>query len=241
MKKTAIIRKIAAVFAVVSILGAGTACTSKKTDRESDKDRNTRNEETERAGKRTTGAENTVLMPPEEPTETTLQVKPITDDSIFIRLDGMTAEEIIDNLWKTTNLHADMYSAEFYENIVLDGCTLFTKKDDDFSWNFYEASSDTTRYISRISVFSGFTCEPTFDGDGDIVLEIHVDDPDFAFEVAEKIVEKIQEAGFSIDVDMKSSEENWYVGLRKDMKSSTLQLHHIGDYVITFDMPVGEY
>ena len=168
--------------------------------------------------------------------------KPVTGDSILLRLDGMTTDEIVENLWKATHVKEGMYSEDFYENIVIDGCELFEnkKKDDDFSWFFYEGSSDTIRYISRISVFSGMKCDPVFDGSGRVVLELHIEEKEYAFEVAEAIVERIQSNGYDIHLDRKSgeNEDTWYVSFQKDRMTCTLQVNNVADYVISFDFPI---
>lgn len=229
MKTKAIIRIIATAFAAVTILGATTAC-SKKDDQGSSRETHTNLAESTRKSEK-----------PEIQTESTAvssETKPVTEDTIILRLDGMTTEEIIKDLWNTMNVKTGTKSVDYYENINMDGCRTFSKKDDDFSWLFYEGSSDTTCYISRISVFSGFKCDPIFEGPGDITLELHIEDKDFAFEVAQAIADKIQSEDFAIRTDMKSSEDSWNVSFQRDRQMCMLQVHHIGDYVIFFDFPI---
>ncbi|MBO4688293.1 MAG: hypothetical protein J5636_07240 [Clostridiales bacterium] len=234
MKTKAIIRIIAVTFTAVSIIGATTACTIKKNDTESSKEKHTQIEEsTKKAG----DSDNSELPLLTESTEVLSETRPITEDSIILRLDGMTTDEIVEDLWRTTRVESGMYSKDYYENIITDGCTLFKSKDDEFSWFFYGSSSDTTCYISRISIFSGMKCDPTFDGTGHIALEVHIEDKDYAFEVAEAIVTKIQSEGFEINADIKH-ENSWYVGFQCDRKTCTLQVNQVGDYVISFDFPL---
>ena len=229
MKTKSIIRIIAVTFTVVSIIGATTACKKQNSGKET----RSKIEESTRNG----NSDNTDLPPLTESTEVLAETRAITDDSIILRLDGMTTDEIVDDLWRATNVQEGTYSDEYYEKIITDGCTLTKRKDDDFSWFFYGSSSDTTCYISRISVFSGMKCDPTFDGTGHIALEVHVEDKDYAFEVAEAIVAKIQAEGFEINADRKG-EDSWYVGFQCDRKTCTLQVNHVGDYVISFDFPL---
>lgn len=229
MKTKAIIRIIATTFAAVTLIGAATAC-SKKDDKDTSRVTHiTAEETTTRSGRPETKTESTAV-----PSES----KPVTGDSIILCLDGMTTEEIVKDLWNTMNVKTGTKSADYYETINMDGCRTFTKKDDDFSWLFYEGSSDTTCYISRISVFSGFKCDPTFEGPGNIALELHIEDKDFAFEVAQAIADKIQSEDFAIRTDMKSSEDSWNVSFQRDRQMCMLQVHHIGDYVISFDFPI---
>lgn len=229
MKTKAFIRIIATAFAAVTLIGAATAC-SKKENQGSIRETHTNLAESTRR------SENPEIQI--ESTAVPSESKPVTNDSIILRLDGMTTEEIVKDLWNTMNVKTGTKSADYYETINMDGCRTFTKKDDDFSWLFYEGSSDTTCYISRISVFSGFKCDPIFEGPGNITLELHIEDKDFAFEVAQAIADKIQSEDFAIRTDMKSSEDSWNVSFQRDRQMCMLQVHHIGDYVISFDFPI---
>ena len=241
MKKKTIIRIIAAVVAVGSLAGTAGCKSAGKDDRETNtKISNpvsttdlTVDDTADMSGiKADTSNLKDVLGEEKE--------KPITDDSIIIRLDGMSSDEIVENLWKATHVKEGMYSEDFYERVIIDGCRLFNKRNDDFSWFFTEDSSDTIRYISRISVFSGMKCDPDFDGSGRVVLELHIEEKEYAFEVAEAIVERIQSEGFEIHLNRKSgeNEDTWYVGFQKDRQTCTLQVNKIADYVINFDFPI---
>ncbi|MBO4928439.1 MAG: hypothetical protein J5379_09365 [Clostridiales bacterium] len=236
MKTKAIIKIIAAVV-MAGILAGATGCSLNKKDTQREKQTTTDpvpvNGLTDND---TTDPEDVKGVMGEE------KEKPVTGDSIILRLDGMTTEEIVEDLWKATLVEEGMYSEDFYEKVITDGCKLFEnrKKDDDFSWFFYEGSSDTIRYISRISVFSGMKCDPVFDGSGRVALELHIEEKEYAFEVAEAIVERIQSEGYEINVNRKSgeNEDTWYVGFQKDRKTCTLQVNKVADYVISFDFPI---
>ena len=236
MKTKAIIKIIAAVV-MAGILAGVTGCSLNKKDTQREKQTTTDpvsvNDLTDND---TTDPEDVKDVMGEE------KEKPVNDDSILLRLDGMTTDEIVENLWKATHVKEGMYSEEFFENVITDGCKLFEnrKKDDDFSWFFYEGSSDTIRYISRISVFSGMKCDPVFDGSGRVALELHIEEKEYAFEVAEAIVERIQSNGYDIHLDRKSGEndDTWYVSFQKDRLTCTLQVNKVADYVISFDFPI---
>ena len=241
MKKKTIIRIIAAVVAVGSIAGTAGCKSAGKDDRENNTKISNPVSTTDLTVDDTADTSNTkadtsglkdVLGEEKE--------KPITDDSIIIRLDGMSSDEIVENLWKATHVKEGMYSEDFYERVIIDGCRLFNKRNDDFSWFFTEDSSDTIRYISRISVFSGMKCDPDFVGSGRVVLELHIEEKEYAFEVAEAIVERIQSEGYEIHLNRKSGEndDTWYVGFQKDRQTCTLQVNKIADYVINFDFPI---
>ena len=83
-------------------------------------------------------------------------------------------------------------------------------------------------------------CDPDFDGSGRVVLELHIEEKEYAFEVAEAIVERIQSEGYEIHLNRKSgeNEDTWYVGFQKDRQTCTLQVNKIADYVINFDFPI---
>jgi hypothetical protein len=234
MKTKAIIKIIAAVV-MAGILAGVTGCSLNKKDTQREKQTTTDpvsvNDLTDND---TTDPEDVKDVMGEE------KEKPVTDDSILLRLDGMTTDEIVEDLWKATHVKEGMYSEDFYERVIIDGCRLFNKRNDDFSWFFTEDSSDTIRYISRISVFSGMKCDPDFVGSGRVVLELHIEEKEDAFEVAEAIVERIQSEGYEIHLNRKSgeNEDTWYVGFQKDRQTCTLQVNKIADYVISFDFPI---
>jgi len=242
MRTKIIIGSIAAVVAVGIVTGIIINIINKKADSEPGKTPiNDTVYETQGDGINV-GADvnqSTTALPSTYTIEDVSDTKSITDDSVFLRLDGMTSDEIVENLWKTTHVKSGTYSKDYYGNLITDGCTEFTKNDDDFSWKFYSASSDTINYISKVSFFSGMKCDPIFDGTlgySRVNIELHNEDKDLAFELAEKIEAKLLSEGYEIYVDKSTTDDSWLEQFQKDQTLYLLQINKVGDYVISFEI-----
>jgi len=237
MKKI-IIGSIAAVVAVGIVTGVIVTVINKKGDSETGKKRGDDAYETqddELGSDKDQGAEG---LPPDGTTDDDTD-KQITDDSVILRLDGMTSDEIIENLWKTTHVKSGTYSEDYYVNLITDGCTESKKNDDDFSWKFKNASTDTVNYVSKVSFFSGMKCDPVFDGTrgyARVNIELHIEDKDLAFEVAEKIEAKLLSEGYGIYVDKSTTDDSWLEQFEKDQTLYLLQINKVGDYVVSFEI-----
>jgi hypothetical protein len=131
------------------------------------------------------------------------------------------------------------YSEDYYVNLITDGCTESKKNDDDFSWKFKNASTDTVNYVSKVSFFSGMKCDPVFDGTrgyARVNIELHIEDKDLAFEVAEKIEAKLLSEGYGIYVDKSTTDDSWLEQFEKDQTLYLLQINKVGDYVVSFEI-----
>ena len=126
----------------------------------------------------------------------------VSGDSIYVCMEGMTAEECVDNIWKTTNVYTGMTRDEYSENIIKPETPSAFLTDNEFVWLF---SSETPRpYIQRIEVYSKDECDPTFHGDDEyshVRLAIHLDDEAFTDELLEKIIERYQAEGYEVKQD----------------------------------------
>jgi RNA polymerase sigma factor (sigma-70 family) len=126
----------------------------------------------------------------------------VSGDSIYVCMEGMTAKECVDNIWKTTNVHTGMTRDEYSENIIKPETPSAFLTDNEFVWLF---SGETPRpYIQRIEVYSKDECDPTFHGDDEyshVRLAIHLDDEAFTDELLEKIVERYQAEGYEVKQD----------------------------------------
>jgi len=141
-----------------------------------------------------------------EETEETESTMELTEDSIVIHMDGMTADEIVENVWKTANVKNGMtkedYEALFY---IPDDKTLAGKPyatTDTWYWQFYGLSSDVR--ISMMNVVVPLNDDGKIDFDiyvgkgAGVAPYINFDDPDFGAEVFEKCIEKYESLGFEI-------------------------------------------
>ena len=136
-----------------------------------------------------------------EATETSKQ---ITEDSIFVRMDEMTVDECVDNLWKTSNVYVGMTREEYFKNIIIPEEDSVLDYDDSFSWTFDTIMSASKRYIFLLQVFSSSSCPPTFEGYSDfsmVRLQVHFDDDEFGNELMDKLIEKFISEGYTLQFD----------------------------------------
>ena len=128
----------------------------------------------------------------------------ITEDSIFVRMDDMTAEECADNLWKTSNVYIGMKKEDYSKNLIIpDNFTVFST-DDSFSWSFNGIGSGSKRHISVLKVFSKGDCSPVFDDYGEVSLvrmQIDIESEEFGNELIDKLKEKFAAAGYTLVSD----------------------------------------
>ena len=137
-------------------------------------------------------------------TEDTLTSQQITEDSIFMRMDEMTVDECVDNLWKTSNVHIGTTKEEYFNNIIIPECDLAFGPDDSFSWTFNASRLESERFISSLSVYSAGTTPPVFEKYGDnslVKLQIHVESEEFADELIDKLIEKFTSEGYAFTSD----------------------------------------
>ena len=137
-----------------------------------------------------------------EPTETS---KKITDDSIFLLMDGMTVDECVDNLWKTSNVYVGMSKDEYFENIITPEEDPAIGYDDSFSWNFQPSMSRGVRYIGSVRICSGISCPIVYEGGEFSVVRLQVhygeDDREFANELVDKLIERYVAEGYTVKDD----------------------------------------
>ena len=157
-------------------------------DREEREDRDTR-EETEETGSAT------------EATEPSME---LTEDSIVIHMDDMTAEQIVENVWNTANISVGMtqedYEARFYipEDMTLAGQP-FNTENDSWYWQFYGLSSDvriSTMYV-LVSIDENGVVDYTEEGAG-ASPTINFDDPELCAEVFELFIAKYESLGYTV-------------------------------------------
>ena len=141
-------------------------------------------------------------------TEETEPAMELTEDSIIIHMDGMTADEIVENVCKTTNVKIGMtkedYEALFY---IPNDKTLagepYTSVNDSWNWQFYGSISDKVR-ISVLSVKVHRNDNGEVDNVGrgtGVNANVEIDDEELCAEVFEKFIEKYESSGYTITLD----------------------------------------
>ena len=141
-------------------------------------------------------------------TEETEPDMELTEDSIVIHMDGMTADEIVENVCKTTNVKIGMtkedYEALFY---IPNDKTLagepYTSVNDSWNWQFYGSINDKVRIsVLSVKVHKNDNGEVDNVGRGTGVnANVEIDDEEFCAEVFEKFIEKYESLGYTITLD----------------------------------------
>ncbi len=158
--------------------------------------------------------------PDEDYEETTKETEPtqkITEDSIYTVMDGMTPEEIVNNVWKTSRIKIGTTKEEYASRFV------FTKK-------HYKANSAVEHFYWQFVVFGDvkflvLSCATPYDYETHTVTGINnmscvetqivFKDAQFGKEMYEKFLEKYKAEGYEIYQDNKIPEsENRSVEFR---------------------------
>ena len=158
--------------------------------------------------------------PDEDYEETTKETEPtqkITEDSIYTVMDGMTPEEIVNNVWKTSRIKVGTTKEEYASRFV------FTKK-------HYKANSGVEHFYWQFVVFGDvkflvLSCATPYDYETHTVTGINnmscvetqivFKDAQFGKEMYEKFLEKYKAEGYEIYQDNKIPEsENRSVEFR---------------------------
>lgn len=158
--------------------------------------------------------------PDEDYEETTKETEPtqkITEDSIYTVMDGMTPEEIVNNVWKTSRIKIGTTKEEYASRFV------FTKK-------HYKANSGVEHFYWQFVVFGDvkflvLSCATPYDYETHTVTGINnmscvetqivFKDAQFGKEMYEKFLEKYKAEGYEIYQDNKIPEsENRSVEFR---------------------------
>ena len=179
--------------------------------------------------------------PDEDYEETTKETEPtqkITEDSIYTVMDGMTPEEIVNNVWKTSRIKIGTTKEEYASRFV------FTQK-------HYKANSGVEHFYWQFVVFGDvkflvLSCATPYDYETHTVTGINnmscvetqivFKDAQFGKEMYEKFLEKYKAEGYEIYQDNKIPESenrsvefrghgrSFHVTLMASKKSVTLNL-----------------
>ena len=202
---------IIGIAATVVVVGAAAGITigvlSKKADTKSSKRDKTKIEQTEDDIRPTD--DSVWVEPTEDTTEETEETKPtqkITEDSIVIVMQNMTADEIVKNLWNTSKVRVGMTKQEYEANFVLpDDISYFKTLDDSLYWQANYDRKKCDAYISQIAVAAGTDKDTmTITGFNELACVeamMHIQDEALAKEIYEKLLEKYQAEGYVIKRD----------------------------------------
>lgn len=206
MKKGLIIGIAATVVVVGAVAGITIGVLSKKEDKKPSKKDKTKIEQTEDDIRATD--DRVWADPVDDTTEETEETKPskkITEDSIFVVMKDMSAEECITNIWKTANVSVGMTKAEYENNLITpDDIWYFKTNDDSFYWQA-NYDKDCKAYMSQLAVgvakdkstmaitgLNEMSC---------VEVLVTCEDEEFAKELFEKAIEKYKADGYVVKFD----------------------------------------
>ena len=151
---------------------------------------------------------------PTEDTEetTTKETKPtqkITEDSIYINMDGMTADEVVNNIFKTTRVKVGVTKEEYAERFVFKSKNGRTNSPvDSFYWQFLETGKNRIMMLDLAMPRDKETNAITgFNQNSFVELQMTLEGPDFAKEVFEKIIERFKSEGYEVEEDISPKEK----------------------------------
>ena len=210
MKTKILIGSIAGVVAVGATIGIIVGVIAKKDDKKPSKTRDTFIEEQDNRGDY---IDNSLTEPEDETeeTETTKASQKITEDSIYIAMDGMSAEEIVDNVWKTNRVKVGMTKDEYAEKFVLpDDLSKAKSVVDSYDWQFVGITSSDNYFV-------WINASVSYDKDTSAITEINqysfvqttlwINDEEFSKEVFEKFIERYKAEGYEIYSDYGPSDK----------------------------------
>jgi len=162
-------------------------------------------ERTERT-ERNRGIDTEPETEPEE-SETTKETEPskkITEDSIYINMDGMTAEEIVNNVFKTTRVKVGMTKDEYAEKFVFK--SKFGKAHspvDSYYWQFGDFGKNHIIMIDLAIPHDKETSAITEITKVSFVqVHMSTEGSEFSNEVFEKFMEKFKAEGYTVEEDL---------------------------------------
>ncbi|MCR5058327.1 MAG: sigma-70 family RNA polymerase sigma factor [Clostridiales bacterium] len=234
--KKVIIGSIVAVVAVGAIIGISVGYAQHTSPKKNDQNARI-TEENDGRGKND-GDDGFITAPDNAVTHHDEPAGVVSDASIYVCMEGMTAEECVENIWKTTNVYTGMTRDEYSENIIKpEKTSLLT--DDKFAWVFDR--DDAKRYIATIEVYSKDECDATFEGDdaySHVHLLMHFDDEAFTEELIEKIIERYQAEGYEIKSESGSGVDMRYIDFQGNERTFSMRAYCLTDYVIEMNIPL---
>lgn len=166
----------------------------------------------------------------------------ITEDSIFLNMEGMTADEIFANVWKTADVYVGMTKKDYENNLIKEPKDYYDTLDDDFYWQYMPDEGEN--YISHLGVFVEYNEDDmaiTLIGEyarADIMFQI--EDIDLAGEVFDKIIDYYISEGYEIKTDLGDiTEGSRVMDIDGPDFSFTVSVHELlGGYTIHVIIPV---
>ena len=176
-----------------------------------------------------------------EDTAETTTGKPITDESIFIAMSGMSDDEIIENVWKTSDVYVGMTKADYEANLIYGDDMKVVSTGGNFVWQFLSQKNDEDIYISQFAIIGaneGSGENAAITGFNDIAcsdVAFYVNDEERAKSIVDKLIEKFETEGYSISID---EEINGSRIVKLNGIASIKLAGFAGKYVVSVQIPI---
>ena len=139
-----------------------------------------------------------------EETEETASSQEITEDSIFIVMDDMSADEVVENLWKTANVEIGLTKEEYATRFIVPTDDTIKTTNNNLYWQFLDWT-DSKAYIGQLDIIAGYDKDTLtinkFTNTSGVEMMTHFEDEAFANEVMDKIIAKYESIGFTVISD----------------------------------------
>ena len=194
------------VLAVGISVGLVIGVLTKKDDKKPRTTRETTIETTERHA-RYPDDETEYPTEPEETETTPKETEPtqkITEDSIYINMDGMSAEEVVNNVFKTTRVHTGLTKQEYYERFVFKSKTgKGNSAVDSFYWQFLETGNNRIKVLYVVTANDPKTSTITgLNKNSHVDAQMSFKGFEFSKEVFEKFIERFKAEGYKVTDDI---------------------------------------
>ena len=203
MKTKILIGSIAAVVAVGATVGIIIGVIAKKNDKKPSNTRDTVIEEPDNNGGNYDDDVVTYFDDDDE-TETPKATQKITEDSIFMAMDDMSADEMAKNIWKLRNVYVGMSKEEFEERLIVREGSKVKSNDNTFYWLYYNWA-DETAWIGNFTIGAAVDEDTQkitrLDSDLDIQVYLYFKDEATAKEAFDALIKEYESRGYPVTDD----------------------------------------
>ncbi len=186
-------------------------------------------EETERKRRRERIGDDETEPEETEETRETKSTQKITEDSIYAVMDGMTSEEVVNNVWKTTRIKVGTTKEEYASRFVFP--REYNKANsavDNFYWQFV-VSGKVKFLVLACAVKSDYETHTVTEIDKSSIIEAQLilRDREFAKEVFEKFIERFKAEGYVITEDIGPTDDQHYRVVTFEGNGVAFRISHI--------------
>ena len=140
----------------------------------------------------------------DDETETTKATQKITEDSIFMSMDDMSADEMAKNVWKLRNVYVGMSKDEFAERLIAQEGSEIKTNNNSFYWAYYNWS-DSKAWISHFTIGAAVddNTQKITKLDSDLKIQVYLsfEDEETAKEAFDAMLKEYESRGYPVTDD----------------------------------------